>query len=447
MNSKIAVNSCYHPETRVRMANGTNKYIRDIEIGDVICGDNNEFRTVIGKRTGSDQLYFVKQSKGVDYMVALDNTLVLRATGVTPYVTTSWETNFRICYYVKCTGGTCKKDTCSKKGFKKKQFSYPTRERAEEALNELIAGTLDPYYVYDGEIFEMTVREFNNLCYSDVKNTRLKGYKAIPKIIDHNASFPIDPYLLGLWLGDGNVGDPMITSADKEIEDYLYQYLKKYNGSMSIKKETTLAGSISSTGIIANIEYSRYRFVWNVHGKNPIRKSLKDLGILWDKHIPVIYLNSSVENRMQLLAGLLDTDGCLSYKIARNKSGGTWIYRFVQAEMRKTLIDQIQEMCKCLGFTDCGIYTRKYSPINREIFRDGKEFHNSYELTISGPMILKVPCLIQRKKAYIHCADQRFFVSNTSKIKINQLDQNEYIGLSIDGNQRFLLEDLTVVHC
>src|SRR5437588_12200637 len=110
----------------------------------------------------------------------------------------------------------------------------------------------------------MTVREFNNLCYSDVKNTRLKGYKAIPRLIDHDASLPIDPYLLGLWLGDGTTRTPEITSADKEIEDYLYHYTERYNGSMSIKKETFPAGSISSTGIIANIEYSRYLFVWNV---------------------------------------------------------------------------------------------------------------------------------------------------------------------------------------
>lgn len=440
MDNEIGVNSGFHPETRVRMADGNNKSIKDVEIGEQLCGDNNEFRTVTNKVSGFGQLVHVNQSKAIGYMITLYHILILKATGVTPYVGT-YGLAYAVFYYTRCRDNSCKKASCSKRGFKKTRIPCPTREIGDTILNKLTSGTLDPYYVCNGEIFEMSVRDFNNMCSDYIKNTKLKGYKSIPKIIYQETTLPIDPYLLGLWLGDGTTGKAEITSADKEIEDYLYHYIERYNGSMRIGKNTRPVGTISSAGVSTK-ECSLYRFVWNVQRKCPIKNALRDLGILYNKHIPAIYLNSSVENRMQLLAGLLDTDGCLI------KFADTYSYSFTQTEKRKLLIDQLKEMCKCLGFTNCNLYKRTCGPVNRETFKDGTKLHNRYDLVISGPMILKVPCLIHRKKAYIQCPDQRFLSPNASTIRISQVDEVniEYIRLSINGNQHFLLEDLTVVH-
>lgn len=54
---------------------------------------------------------------------------------------------------------------------------------------------------------------------------------------------------------------------------------------------------------------------FRIHG---LGKELKDLGLIGckskDKFIPELYLKSSIENRRLLLAGLLDTDGCVGSK-------------------------------------------------------------------------------------------------------------------------------------
>jgi molecular chaperone DnaK (HSP70) len=442
--------TCFHPETKVRMANGISKMIKDIEIGEKVCGDNNEFREVTGKISGNDQMYLVKQSKGDDYIVNSEHILVLRATGVNPYISTR-RNKISLNYYAKCVGN-CKNINCSKAAFKKKELFYDSYELANDALILLRSGNLDSSYVYDGEIFEISIKDYMNICTEDTKNVRLKGYKASPKFSDINSQLPIDPYILGLWLGDGFVGEPVFVTSDKEVEDYLYDFIKRYKNLMTIEKKTFPVGNVSPTGIETKTEYSNYRFVWKGEGCNPFRKALKDLGILNDKHIPDIYLNSSIHDRLELLAGLIDTDGCLNYRYNTNKDGGSWRYTFTQSAIREKLVYQVKEMCRCMGFNDCKLHKTSYQPINREKFRDGTLEHDKYDMYIYGSMMLNIPCKIERKKAVKICKNHNFFISNTSKISVTPIDEykgkkcDEYVGISVDGNQRFLLEDLTVVH-
>ena len=100
----------------------------------------------------------------------------------------------------------------------------------------------------------------------------------------------IPPYVLGVWLCDGDSDQFRITlnAAEWEILDYTrelgYQPL-----SIARKKDT-----------------NNYRV--NIGS----RASLKKLGVLFDKHIPINYLRSSAEQRLELLKGLMDTDGTIS---------------------------------------------------------------------------------------------------------------------------------------
>lgn len=105
------------------------------------------------------------------------------------------------------------------------------------------------------------------------------------------ADLPIAPYVLGAWLGDGTSIRPEITCHDKDRE---------------------IVDRIASLGEnIRKREKSPY--AWVMTGKLPDRallhNRLQDIGVRGDKHIPMKYLRASYQQRLELLRGLMDTDG------------------------------------------------------------------------------------------------------------------------------------------
>lgn len=95
-------------------------------------------------------------------------------------------------------------------------------------------------------------------------------------------ALPLDPYVLGAWLGDGNTRDGHITSADPEV---IF--------------EIEAAGW--QTRKVPSAQYG-----WRIVG---LTTKLRELGILGNKHVPAAYLRSSASQRLALLQGLMDTDG------------------------------------------------------------------------------------------------------------------------------------------
>lgn len=99
---------------------------------------------------------------------------------------------------------------------------------------------------------------------------------------------PIEPYLFGLWIGDGFSNAPSIGMLKEDL-DCLMQFLP--------------------------LEYSTYaRREEGVRDFDVVRfpgmlKGLKHLGVRGNKRIPPIYLRASIEQRKALLQGILDTDG------------------------------------------------------------------------------------------------------------------------------------------
>jgi predicted phage terminase large subunit-like protein len=91
----------------------------------------------------------------------------------------------------------------------------------------------------------------------------------------------IDPYLLGAWLGNGTATNGIINAAEKD--SYI---LKKYSN--NIKSYTDNFNRITIPGLSTK---------------------LRVLNLINNKHIPHNYLYSSIEQRMELLRGLMDTNG------------------------------------------------------------------------------------------------------------------------------------------
>jgi hypothetical protein len=138
------------------------------------------------------------------------------------------------------------------------------------------------------------------------------GYSSSP------VDLPIAPYTLGAWLGDGDNSCGRVCGPDQEVFNSIIQ--DGYNLSES---HCPLRAPFKTVTV--------YNLV----------KDLRKLNLLHNKHIPPIYFKASIEQRLALLQGLMDTDGNMS-KIYGN--GAT----FVQKRERLSL--DILALANSLGF-------------------------------------------------------------------------------------------------
>lgn len=100
---------------------------------------------------------------------------------------------------------------------------------------------------------------------------------------------PIDPWVLGAWLGDGTASSGRMTADPKTgDQEYMISEFRKAGYEVS---------DITNDG-----------WTFTVYGLMP---QLRALGVLNNKHIPEMYLTASIEQRMSLLQGLVDTDGAV----------------------------------------------------------------------------------------------------------------------------------------
>lgn len=134
---------------------------------------------------------------------------------------------------------------------------------------------------------------------------------------DNNSKLLIDPYVLGVWLGDGNSYSGHITNMYedlwKEIEKRGYSLGKDVSNGHSGKAQTK-----------------------NVVG---LTTKLKKLGVLKNKQLPESYLLGSYEQRLDVLRGLMDTDGY--YNRTRN--------RFVMTTTKKWQVETMVKLLSSLG--------------------------------------------------------------------------------------------------
>lgn len=225
-------------------------------------------------------------------------------------------------------------------------------------------------------------------------------------------STPIDPYFIGLWLGDGSIGKTEITTEDKEIIEYLkkladdlgckyHQYPKKNNP--NVVQAYLHSGD---SGI----------------RRNKVKNILIDLGIFRNKIIPDIYLINDKYNRLKLLAGLIDTDGYYDRQNGRVEI----------IQKRKELAEQIVFLSRSLGFK---------TTINRK-FIDG--YGDFWRINIlSG--LEEIPTLLPRKQAV---KTIKPFVKNPlhTTFKVEEYGLGRYYGFTVDKDNLFLLGDFTISH-
>lgn len=159
------------------------------------------------------------------------------------------------------------------------------------------------------------------------------------------ASLPIDPYFLGVWLGDGTSTDALVCGAEADLDFIL-------------KKLPTPSRTYFHT--VTGVKYARWA------SKTGVSRRLWDLGLRNNKHIPVQYQMSSEPQRRALLSGLVDTDGHV------DATG-----RCVFVGVNERLVRDVGDLVQSLGYRPT-IQCRK-TPI-RAVERAIKDIHPVWEI-------------------------------------------------------------------
>lgn len=255
-----------------------------------------------------------------------------------------------------------------------------------------------------GDIIEVPVKEYANWTHWQKKAfLGLKTGVEYPEI-----PVLIPPYILGVWLGDGTHDKPEFTNEDKIVVGIMQLYAEANGLSLTNSNEDDL----------------HYRIINPEKGgrKNIFLEDLRSYNLIRNKHIPKEYLFNSKENRLRLLAGLLDTDGSLDRDVS-----------FEITQKRQALAEDILFLAQSCGMN---------ASINEKTVNYRGENRLYYRVCISRN-ITSIPIQIERKQPSQDLYRQR---NNLHfGFSILPLGKGKYYGFELDGNHRFLLGDFTIV--
>ena len=386
---------CVDPNTPILTWGGSKKLAKDIQIGDELIGDDGTKRTVQDICEGVDDMYEIHQHKFDNYIVNSQHILTFNISG-----------NCNIYWLDKKKMWTMDWFDMNKRKFRFKSMSTTrTTKTKEEVYEDMVKyrNTLDT-----NDILEIKVKDYLTLPDS-VKN-KLKGYKTSGVQWKHQ-DVPIDPYIFGMWLGDGDSDGRGFTSQDKKLIE---------------KWESWCSNNNAKVEHIQRYNY-RIKHISEKRCTPPLKTILKKHELFNNKHIPSIYLQNDRKTRLSLLAGLIDTDGYVG-------SNGRCI---IITQVKKELSEQILYLARSLGMSAfCKERHTKWT------WNDTK-YGYAYKVAISGEGLEDIPTILGYKKCLKRQQKKDALVSG---IKITHIGKGPFNGWQIDGNERFLLGDFTVTH-
>ena len=387
---------CNGRNTPIIMYDGKIKMIQNIKKGDLLMGDDSTPRTVLETTTGSGELYEIIPLNGDRYKVNKNHILCFKISSVNTVCFDKSRNRFKIRWMELINNMPVIKEKI-----------LPVEFSKIESENEL--KNIDKLKRCD--IVELTFEQYINLP-TNTKNY-LKLYKTGIEFPEKELT--IDPYMIGYWLGDGTSTQSVITAHHSTTVKYFKTNLEKYKCYLQYRNNKYKYG-ITGNGTI---------------GENLFLTTLKNLNLIDNKHIPDIYKYNSRENRLKLLAGLIDSYG--HYQKERN------IFEFSQSLHHEKLIDDVIYVCRSLGFA-CYKNKKNTTWTYKGIKKTGK----AWRINIMGEDIEKIPTLCLRKRASKRISAKNVLVTAIDNILICK--QEKYYGFELDGNGRFLLGDFSVTH-
>lgn len=278
--------------------------------------------------------------------------------------------------------------------------------------------------------------------YKDGKTRHIEEcYYAIPnnKAVDYSKkNVLISPYYLGLWLGDGSSRRTGITTTDTEIKDYIFNYAEKLQLKVRAYEKEYIITSKQLGGR---------------SDKNKLLNYFKHYNLIQNKHIPYDYLYGSIEQRLELLQGLMDTDGSV-YKngtisfTTTNKQLANDFYQLCRSLginlTKKQFIPKLYEKECGVGwlfilFTELPIFKLKRKLNNYKLGNKGKQFKINYTSIRNIKLIGEdnATCITVDNK------DELFLTTNYT-VTHNSVIEASYIawGATFDENSQNVISGL-----
>jgi len=351
VSGKTNSGKCHAKGTKLLMSDGSIKNVEEIVIGDKLMGIESKPRTVLSLANGKEEMYRIHE-RNEYYDVNKSHILSL------------------------------KKDSWDKK---KKKTKIVDKEMSVEDFLKIKPETRRHYRGWKTSV------DFD---YQDIK---------------------LDPYFVGLWLGDGTSSKTQITTEDEYIKDFIYHYACVCDLDVTVREQKD-----NNSITMDMISPSRKK------GSNYILNNLRYYNLLNNKHIPKEYKINDRQSRLEVLAGLIDTDGSLS-KTERGE-----YFEIIQKNTQ--LSNDIVFLARSLGFRAKITKTKKSI---KSINFTG-EYNRIY---ITGDISL-IPTRLDRKKSNFCCKKNWL----TSKLDVEELGVGEYFGFTLDGDGLYLLDSFTVTH-
>lgn len=254
-----------------------------------------------------------------------------------------------------------------------------------------------------GEIVDVPLNEY--LTWAGYRKSRFKLFMPDTVHFSNTSAAPslIDPYFLGVWLGDGtkDLRGIEVTKPDAEIYAACLEQAQRYglHVSMDVSNGCPTYSIVGTKGV-----------------ENPLTRDLRKLmenGV----RIPLAYRVGPFPVRAAVLAGLLDTDGhysCGTYELTQRNPDIAADAAFI---------------ARSLGLR----VTQRLKTVN------GKAYTR---LLISGDATV-LPMRIARKMPH-----KRQQIKNVRNLgfEVRPIGEGDYYGFELDGDGRFLLGDFTVTH-
>lgn len=239
-------------------------------------------------------------------------------------------------------------------------------------------------------------------------NTILKIQNAKPLDLEY-VDLPIDPYVFGMWFGDGHKSCGMVTQANSKVWDEI------------TKRGYTLGNDVS--GGTSGKAQSR-----TIIG---LRTELRKLNVLFNKHLPEIFLLCSYEQRLDLLRGLMDADGYYNKKRNRFSISTTKQYQIdfsVEILSSLGIKTSVLKYFKYLNGKKIQCYNIEFSTTifnpflcrNQDINVDIKKDKNTYRNILSVEEVESVPtkCIEVESDSHTYLCGKNLLVThNTNKEK------------------------------
>lgn len=336
---------CVAKGTRFIMFDGSIKNVEDIVAGDVLMGPDSKPRTVLATTHGIDNMYKVIPENGIEHIVNSKHPI---------------RTIYR------------------------KAYGNIVREELITAPNHIKTLSLHPRW-----------RE----CYALEKVNGIE--------FEHKDVL-IDPYIFGLWIGDGDKDSARFTNPDIEVIDALKEFANANKLVCNIYNHSTskLAKRISFTKKDCSLNW--------------FRQALDAMGVKDNKFIPKNYICTDRESRLQFLAGIIDTDG--NYDARK--------HNFEIIQKLESVTAGIVYIARSLGIKT----TVKTKVVN------GCTYYRIFLLS-KGWII---PTKVKRKQCPEYTALQKNPLE--CRFDIESIGKDEYYGFEVDGDSLCLLEDFTIFH-